>query len=309
MQVKCLHCFFFYGTMMVSSNTGDVYVMKKIINQTYDEERALYASDGVICEDCTFAGPADGESAFKESKNLIVRRCDFKLRYPFWHDTNAQIEDSAFAATSRAPFWYSDHIVMQDCRMESVKAFRECRDVFLKNCNISSEEFGWRCHDVKMVGGDLTSSYFLFGSEGITMEGAHFGGKYSFQYVKNVEIRNCVLDTKDAFWHAENVTVYDSVVKGEYLGWYSKNLRLVRCEISGTQPLCYAENLVLEDCTMDECDLSFEYASVTADVRGEILSVKNPASGSITADRIGEILFDAYRRDTECTIVEREKQA
>ena len=60
---------------------------------------------------------------------------------------------------------------------------------------------------------------------------------------------------------------------------------------------------------MDGCDLSFEYASVTADVRGEILSVKNPASGSITADRIGEILFDAYRRDTECTIVEREKQA
>ena len=141
------------------------------------------------------------------------------------------------------------------------------------------------------------------------MENVHFGGKYSFQYVKNVEIRNCVLDTKDAFWHAENVTVYDSVVKGEYLGWYSKNLRLVRCEISGTQPLCYAENLVLEDCTMDGCDLSFEYASVTADVRGEILSVKNPASGSITADRIGEILFDAYRRDTECTIVEREKQA
>ena len=152
----------------------------------------------------------------------------------------------------------------------------------------------------------MSSEYFMFGSEGIRMENASFGGKYSFQYVKDVEIRNCHLDTKDAFWHAENVTVYDSVVAGEYLGWYSRNLRLVRCKISGTQPLCYAENLILEDCTMDGCDLSFEYASVYADVKGEILSVKNPASGRITADRIGEVILDEFRRrDTACEIVIR----
>ena len=294
--------------MMALSNTGDIYIMKKIINQTYDMERALYASDGVICEDCTFAGPADGESAFKESRNLIVRRCNFVLRYPFWHDECAEISDSVFASTCRAPFWYSKQIALKDCRMESVKAFRECSGVVLDHCTVSSEEFGWRCADVTITGGDLTSSYFMFGTDGIRMEGVHFGGKYSFQYVKNVEIRNCVLDTKDAFWHAENVTVYDSVVKGEYLGWYSKNLRLVRCQISGTQPLCYAEDLVLEDCTMDGCDLSFEYATVHADVRGEIMSVKNPASGHITADSIGEILIDEYRRpDTECIITERSK--
>ena len=282
--------------------------MKKINNQTYDTERALYASDGVICEDCTFAGPADGESAFKESRNLTVRRCDFRLRYPFWHDDHAEITDSVFAETSRAPFWYSNDITLKDCRMASVKAFRECRDVILKNCNIASEEFGWRCSNVEIRGGVLSSPYFLFMTDGIAMEGAHFSGKYSFQYVKNAVIRSCVLDTKDAFWHAENVTVYDSVVRGEYLGWYSKNLRLVRCQISGTQPLCYAEDLVLEDCTMDGCDLSFEYASVQADVRGEIMSVKNPASGHITADRIGQIILDEYRRDTDCVITEREKQ-
>ena len=290
-------------------NIKDLYIMKKIINQTYDHERALYASDGVECENCTFAGPADGESAFKESKNLVVRKCNFELRYPFWHDDHAEISDSVFTSTCRAPFWYSHDITLRGCSMESVKAFRECEDVVLEDCNITSSEFGWRCRNVRMHGGSLTSEYFMFGTDGICMDGVHFGGKYSFQYVKNVEIRNCVLDTKDAFWHAENVTVYDSVVKGEYLGWYSKNLRLVRCEISGTQPLCYAENLVLEDCTMDGCDLSFEYASVHADVRGEIMSVKNPASGSITADRIGEIILDEYRRETECTITERSKQA
>ena len=304
-----MHCFLFYGTMMVSSNAKDIYIMKKIINQIYDEERALYASDGVECEGCTFDGPADGESAFKESKNLVVRRCDFKLRYPFWHDDHAEISDSQFASTCRAPFWYSNDIALRSCTMGSVKAFRECSDVVLENCTVTSEEFGWRCRNVQIRGGDLTSSYFMFGTDGIRMEGTHFSGKYSFQYVKDVEIRGCVLDTKDAFWHAENVTVYDSIVKGEYLGWYSKNLRLVRCQISGTQPLCYAENLVIEDCTMDGCDLSFEYASVHADVRGEIMSVKNPASGHITADSIGEIILDEYRRrDTECVITEKSKQ-
>jgi len=280
--------------------------MKEIINQTFDTERALYASDGVLCEGCTFAGPADGESAFKESRNLLVRDCQFVLRYPFWHDDHVVVENSRFADTCRAPFWYTNDTRMTGCTMESVKAFRECTDILLENCTITSSEFGWRCKNIRIHGGSLSSEYFMFGSEGIRMENASFGGKYSFQYVKDVEIRNCHLDTKDAFWHAENVTVYDSVVAGEYLGWYSRNLRLVRCKISGTQPLCYAENLILEDCTMDGCDLSFEYASVYADVKGEILSVKNPASGRITADRIGEVILDEFRRrDTACEIVIR----
>ena len=41
--------------------------MKTIKNQTFDEERALYGSDGVVLEDCAFDGLADGESALKES--------------------------------------------------------------------------------------------------------------------------------------------------------------------------------------------------------------------------------------------------
>lgn len=73
-------------------------------------------------------------------------------------------------------------------------------------------------------------------------------------------------------------------MRGEYLGWYSENLTLIRCHISGTQPLCYCENLHLIDCTMEGTDLSFEYSSVEAEVRGEILSVKNPRSGCIVAE-------------------------
>lgn len=124
-------------------------------------------------------------------------------------------------------------------------------------------------------------------------------GKYSFQYMDSLHIRNSVLDTKDAFWHSKNVVVEDSLVKGEYLGWFSDGLTLIRCKIIGTQPLCYCKNLKLIDCTMEGTDLAFEYSDVEADVRGHIDSVKNPRSGVITADSVGEII----REDAvmECT--------
>ena len=42
--------------------------MKFFENMSFDEERALYGSDGVGVRNCCFDGERDGESAFKESK-------------------------------------------------------------------------------------------------------------------------------------------------------------------------------------------------------------------------------------------------
>jgi len=124
-------------------------------------------------------------------------------------------------------------------------------------------------------------------------------GKYSFQYVDNLQIIDSVLDTKDAFWHSKNVTVRNSTVKGEYLAWFSEGLTLIDCKIIGTQPLCYCKDLKLINCTMEETDLSFEYSDVEADIRGNIESVKNPRSGTISADSVGEMIIgDAVM---ECT--------
>ena len=49
---------------------------------------------------------------------------------------------------------------------------------------------------------------------------------------------------------------------------------------------------MLEECEMENCDLSFERSHVTATIKGHIDSVKNPISGSITADSIGEIILE-----------------
>ena len=46
-----------------------------IEHQTFDQERALYGQTGICAVDCTFAGPADGESAFKECKDICAERC------------------------------------------------------------------------------------------------------------------------------------------------------------------------------------------------------------------------------------------
>ena len=64
----------------------------------------------------------------------------------------------------------------------------------------------------------------------------------------------------------------------------------MRCHIKGTQPLCYCKNLRLIDCTMENCDLAFEYSDVRATVKGGIDSVKNPRRGKICADAVGEVL-------------------
>jgi len=268
-----------------------------IINgKTFDEERALYGLRGAEVSHCVFDGPADGESAFKETADLTVTDCTCRLRYPFWHMKNSTISRTEMTETCRAALWYDEDLAIADSRLHGIKALRECDRTVLTGCDIVSAEFGWKCRDLQVRDCTLTSEYPFFECRNMDVERLTMKGKYSFQYAENVVIRNSHLDTKDAFWHGKNVTVTDSVVKGEYLGWYGENLHFVRCRIIGTQPLCYCKGLVLEDCIMEETDLSFENSEVTADVRGHILGVKNPASGVIVADSIGDILMDEYAR-------------
>ena len=112
--------------------------MKIIENQVFDEERALYGSDGIIVKDCSFDGPADGESACKESRHVEAEHCFFNLRYPFWHDHGLTIRDSEMTELCRAALWYSDDIRITNTKMHGIKALRECSDVTIENCDIIS---------------------------------------------------------------------------------------------------------------------------------------------------------------------------
>lgn len=270
----------------------------KFANKIYDEERALYGIDGAEITDCSFDGPADGESALKETANITVERCYFNLRYPFWHTKGAVIRDITMTENCRAALWYDENIRLENSHLHGIKALRECHGgISLQDCDVLSPEFAWRCSDLKLRQCTLESEYPFFECRDMDIDGLKMDGKYSFQYVENAIIRNSELNTKDAFWHSKNVTVEDCVVRGEYLGWYSENLQLVRCKIIGTQPLCYCKGLVLEDCTMEQTDLAFENSEVQAVVHGKIDSVKNPICGQICADEIGQLIMESNRVD------------
>ena len=277
--------------------------MELIENKTFDQERALYNIQNTIVRACTFAGPDDGESVLKETRNVVIDGCTFSLRYPVWHAKKYELRNSKLDEKTRAPLWYSDDGLIENTEISGVKALRECRNTVIRNCRIESPEFGWKTTDTKLSDSSIVSEYIFLDASGIEIDNIDFKGKYSFQYVRNLVIRNSNLDTKDAFWHAKNVTVVDSVIKSEYLAWFSEGLTLIRCKITGTQPLCYCKDLKMIDCEMTDCDLSFEYSDVEADIRGHIDSVKNPRSGRICADSIGEIIKEDSIMESNAVII------
>ncbi len=266
--------------------------MRTVENITMDEERALYGEDGIIVENCSFDGPADGESALKECKNVAVNRSFFNLRYPFWHITDLKITDCEMTELCRAALWYTKDADIEATKMHGIKALRECSDIRIKDCDVISPEFGWFCNDVKMEKTDVTGEYFMMRSNRLTFNDVTLHGKYSFQYITDSVFENCVFDTKDAFWHAKNVTVKNSIVKGEYLAWYCENVTFENCKISGTQPLCYCKGLKLVNCEMVGADFAFEKSDMEADITTPVISIKNPASGCITVPSVDEIIMD-----------------
>ena len=275
--------------------------MMRVENQTFDKEREFYGSSDVTAVNCKFEGPADGESAFKESRNVTVDGCLWNLRYPFWYDIGVTMKNTELTELCRAAFWYSEKIEITESKLHGVKAMRECSDVTIRKSDIVSPEFGWSVSNIRVEDSTAAGEYFMMRSSDISFKNVEFTGKYSFQYVENAVIEDCVLHTKDAFWHAKNVVIKNCVVEGEYLAWYAENITFENCKISGTQPFCYCKNLKLINCEMADADLSFEKSEVEATLTAPIVSIKNPKSGSIKVPAVGELILDDP--DAKCRVI------
>lgn len=282
--------------------------MQTIKNRTYGGERPLFGAHGLRLEQVTIQ---PGESALKECSDIEAVNCEFQGKYPFWHVNGFVVKECVFRDGARAALWYSQNLRMTDTLVEAPKMFREMDGIYLENVQIpNAQETLWHCRNVELRNVEVKNADYLFmHGENIRIGNYRQQGNYSFQYCRNVEIRNAEIHSKDAFWGTENVTVYDSVLDGEYLGWHSQNLRLVNCRISGTQPLCYAHGLVLENCTLaDDCDLAFEYSTLDATIDSPVHSVKNPRSGSISAESYGDIIIDQNSKaPADCRIVCRNR--
>lgn len=266
--------------------------MELIKDKEFGGERPLYAKHGLKLENVTIHV---GESSIKEGSDIEAVNCTFEGKYVFWEVDDFSVDHCYFAESARSSLWYSRNGRMTNCKVDAPKLFRRMKGIYVENTDFpNGEQFFWDCSDITLKNVKIANcDYAFMHCENINIDKYHQDGNYSFQYAKNVEIRDSVLNSKDAFWEAENVTVYDSEINGEYLGWYGKNLKFVRCHFTGEQLLCYVDGLILEDCTFGpDANLLFEYSTLQATIKGRVTSIKNPTSGSITVDSLGELIID-----------------
>lgn len=271
--------------------------MRTIKNQSFGGERPLYASHDLRLEGVTIHV---GESSIKESSHIEAMGCRFEGKYVFWETDGFTIEDCYFAESARSSLWYSRNCHMRRCKVDAPKLFRRMDGIDVEDTDFpNGEQYLWDCKNIRLKNVSIDNcDYAFMHSENILIEDYRQEGNYAFQYAKNVEIHRALINSKDAFWEAEHVTIYDSEINGEYFAWYGKDIRLVRCHLTGEQLLCYVDGLTLEDCTFgSDANLLFEYSTVNGHIQGDVHSIKNPTSGTLTVEgNVGELVWDANQK-------------
>ena len=276
--------------------------MKKIVNERLIGERVLFKSSDIEVIDSVFE---DGESPLKESRGVSVLNSIFKWKYPLWYSSDVYVKNSTLLITARSGIWYTNNVTLDGCTVDAPKTFRRSRGVSITNCTIpNADETLWHCDEITIKSVSASGDYFGMGSSNIIAEDFSLSGNYAFDGARNIEVNRAKLISKDAFWNCENVIVRDSLIIGEYLGWNSKNIKFINCTIESNQGMCYMDGVVLENCKLINTDLAFEYSSVDARINSHIMSVKNPSSGCIKANSIGEIIHDPECVDVSRTLIE-----
>lgn len=278
--------------------------MKEYREGLFVGERALFGEhDAYIC-DSVFR---DGESPLKESCGIKLNNCIFEWKYPLWYSHDAELCGCTLLEGARSGIWYTHGITVRDTVIDAPKTFRRSSGIRLSGVVMPrAQETLWSCQDVVIEHSEITGDYFGMNCTDVSCRDMVISGNYAFDGAKNVDIRRARLISKDAFWNAENVTVYDSLIIGEYLGWNSKNVTFVNCTIESNQGMCYMDGVTMKNCKLINTDLAFEYSRVDAEISSHIVSVKNPASGRISAKSIGTLIHDEGCVDTSLTIIETE---
>lgn len=276
--------------------------MKMIKGGEFTGERALFCSSDLTIENALFHS---GESPLKESRNIDLTECTFDWKYPLWYCRDVVAYNTVLTENARSGIWYTDNISMTNCVIDAPKTFRRSSRISLSDVRLdNAHETLWHCSEVTLDGVSIKGDYFGFCASDVVADNIDVEGNYIFDGGRNVTVRNSRLISKDAFWNCENVVVENCVIVGEYLGWNSKNVTFVNCTIESNQGMCYMDGVTLRNCRLENTDLCFEYCNVDAEVCSHIDSVKNPSSGRIVADSIGQIIHDPERVDVTKTVIE-----
>lgn len=274
--------------------------MKLIKEAYYEGERPLFQQKDTQIIDTSFG---KGESPLKESRNISLNNSLFTWKYPLWYSKNIEVEDTTFETMARSGIWYTHNIKITNSTLQAPKLFRRSSKIILDHVHFAdAQETMWSCQDIKITNTTVNGDYFGKDSKNIYLDNVDIVGNYCFDGAKNVEVHNSRFISKDAFWNCENITIYDSKISGEYLAWNSKHIKFVNCTIESEQGLCYIDGLVLEHCKLLRTNLAFEYCkNIDADIISDVMSIKNPISGYISANSIGKIIRDDYEIDHKQT--------
>ena len=159
--------------------------MREIKNIVLDEERALYNIKDTVLDNITFDGPADGESALKECDNIIVKNCYFNLRYPLWHVNKFELDNCEMTVNCRAAIWYCENAIINNSKLNGIKALRECNNINIKNTSIESFEFGWKTNNINIDNCSLIGEYLFFTVTFLACQKASLVSKLLFSIIKS----------------------------------------------------------------------------------------------------------------------------
>ena len=182
------------------SSNNKLKVEENIIQDiTTGQERAFYGSRNVHFKNITIDGIEQGESAFKECRNITIEDTTIILKYTIWHCHNLNVYKTILEANSRASIWYCNNIEITDCKIYSVKACRNCTNLVIKDSVIQSEDFAWKCDGIKLINCKLGGATVtpLLDCSNVTIDGTEIIAKYLLQYSTNINIYNTNIDTKD----------------------------------------------------------------------------------------------------------------
>lgn len=280
--------------------------MKIFSNEHFTGERALFKQRDITINSCLFD---DGESPLKEGKNINVSDSTFGWKYPLWYGDSHLVENCKFLASERAGIWYTDNSTFKDCLFIGPKNIRRCKNIVLEDVVFENAlETLWWNEDVKIKNITAKGDYFAKSCKNVDVENLRLDGNYGFDSCENVHIKKSILNTKDAFWNCKNILIEDSTIVGEYFSWNSENITLINCKISSNQGFCYMKNIKLINCDLSGTDLSFEYCeNIDADIKGDLISIKNPISGIIRVEKVENYIIDDDDINHENTILEFKK--
>mgnify|MGYP001775683688 CR=1 FL=1 len=153
----------------------------------------------------------------------------------------------------------------------------------------------------------------LFASHDLHIDNVTIGeGESAIKECSNILATKCRFRGKYPFWHVRGLTIENCRFEAGSRAalWYSDNMNMRNTVVDAPKMFREMDNLVLENCTFDaSCDRAFEYSTLNADIRGEIVNIKNPASGRIVADSIGSVTIDEnIKAPADCVIETRKHQ-